>query len=385
MASVLITGGSRGIGAAAVRAFAARGDQVTFLYEKNHEAAQAVAKETGATAICADISDHAAVAAAFAGLRELDVLVNNAGICHYGLLSQTPEAVWDRIFAVNVRGTYLCTQAAIPLFLQKHRGAIINVSSMWGQVGASCEAAYSASKGAILALTKALAKELGPSGIRVNAVAPGVILTDMVAHVDPAVLEALREETHWSATGGRGKGHGVPGRRRIYHRTNSAGERRVRHYMNHTQEDQAMKISLACDHGGLSLKLAVKQHLEALGHQVEDFGTHTRDSCDYSDFAAPAAQAVAKGQCERGIVICTTGIGVSITANKVKGIRCALLSDLMSARLTRQHNDANMMALGAGVVGEKLALEMVDLFLTTPFEGGRHARRVDKVMALEEN
>ena len=121
-----------------------------------------------------------------------------------------------------------------------------------------------------------------------------------------------------------------------------------------------MKISLACDHGGLSLKLAVKQHLEALGHQVEDFGTHTRDSCDYSDFAAPAAQAVAKGQCERGIVICTTGIGVSITANKVKGIRCALLSDLMSARLTRQHNDANMMALGAGVVGEKLALEMVD-------------------------
>ena len=195
MASVLITGGSRGIGAAAVRAFAARGDRVTFLYEKNHEAAQAVAKETGATAICADISDHAAVAAAFAGLRELDVLVNNAGICHYGLLSQTPEAVWDRIFAVNVRGTYLCTQAAIPLFLQKHRGAIINVSSMWGQVGASCEAAYSASKGAILALTKALAKELGPSGIRINAVAPGVILTDMVAHVDPAVLEALREET----------------------------------------------------------------------------------------------------------------------------------------------------------------------------------------------
>ena len=134
-----------------------------------------------------------------------------------------------------------------------------------------------------------------------------------------------------------------------------------------------MKISLACDHGGLSLKLAVKQHLEALGHQVEDFGTHTRDSCDYSDFAAPAAQAVAKGQCERGIVIC-----------KVKGIRCALLSDLMSARLTRQHNDANMMALGAGVVGEKLALEMVDLFLTTPFEGGRHAGRVAKISALEQ-
>ncbi len=195
MASVLITGGSRGIGAAAVRAFAARGDRVTFLYEKHHAAAQAVAAETGATAICADVADEAAVRAAFAGLEELDVLINNAGICHYGLLSQTPQAVWDRIFAVNVRGAYLCTNAAMPLFLKRHRGSIINVSSMWGQVGASCEAAYSASKGAILALTKALAKELGPSGIRVNAVAPGVILTDMVAHVDPAVLDSLREET----------------------------------------------------------------------------------------------------------------------------------------------------------------------------------------------
>ena len=195
MASVLITGGSRGIGAAAVRAFAARGDRVTFLYEKHHAAAQAVAAETGATAICADVADEAAVAAAFAGLEELDVLINNAGICHYGLLSQTPQAVWDRIFAVNVRGAYLCTNAAMPLFLKRRRGAIINVSSMWGQVGASCEAAYSASKGAILALTKALAKELGPSGSRVNAVAPGVILTDMVAHVDPEVLDSLREET----------------------------------------------------------------------------------------------------------------------------------------------------------------------------------------------
>lgn len=144
-----------------------------------------------------------------------------------------------------------------------------------------------------------------------------------------------------------------------------------------------MKISLACDHGGLSLKLAVKQHLEALGHQVEDFGTHTRDSCDYSDFAAPAAQAVAKGQCERGIVICTTGIGVSITANKVKGIRCALLSDLMSARLTRQHNDANMLALAGGFTGPFEAERLVDAFLTTEFEGGRHARRVNLVMETE--
>lgn len=144
-----------------------------------------------------------------------------------------------------------------------------------------------------------------------------------------------------------------------------------------------MKISLACDHGGLSLKQAVREHLEALGHQVEDFGTDSQESCDYPDFAAPAAQAVARGACDRGIVICTTGIGVCIAANKVRDIRCALLSDLMSARLTRQHNDTNMMALGAGVVGEKLALELVDVWLTTEFEGGRHARRVQKLMNLE--
>lgn len=145
-----------------------------------------------------------------------------------------------------------------------------------------------------------------------------------------------------------------------------------------------MKISLACDHGGLALKEAVKAHLEGLGHEVMDFGTHTTDSCDYVDFAAPAARAVGDGTCPRGIVICTTGIGVSITANKIKGVRCALLSDLMTARLTRQHNDTNMMALGAGVVGEKLALEIVDTWLNTEFEGGRHARRVDKLMALEQ-
>lgn len=130
MASVLITGGSRGIGAAAVRAFAARGDRVTFFYEKNHESARRIAEETGATAVCVDVSQAAAVAQAFAGLKELDVLINNAGICHYGLLAQTPPEVWDRIFDVNVKGAYLCANAATHLFLQKHRGCIINVSSM---------------------------------------------------------------------------------------------------------------------------------------------------------------------------------------------------------------------------------------------------------------
>ena len=145
-----------------------------------------------------------------------------------------------------------------------------------------------------------------------------------------------------------------------------------------------MKISLGCDHGGLELKNEIKAHLEARGFECRDFGTYTKDSCDYPDYARPAAEAVASGECERGILVCTTGIGVSITANKIRGIRCALLSDLMSARLTREHNATNMMAMGAGVVGEKLALEIVDTWLDTPFSGeARHQRRIDKVMALE--
>jgi len=146
-----------------------------------------------------------------------------------------------------------------------------------------------------------------------------------------------------------------------------------------------MKISIGCDHGALALKNKLVQHLQAQGHEVKDFGTYTLDSCDYPDFAAPAARAVASGECEKGIVLCTTGIGVTIPANKIKGIRCALLSDLMSAELTRQHNDTNMMALGAGVVGEMLALKIADTWLGTPFSGdARHQRRIDKVMALEE-
>ncbi len=145
-----------------------------------------------------------------------------------------------------------------------------------------------------------------------------------------------------------------------------------------------MKIAIACDHGALELKNTVKAHLEKQGHQVTDFGTHTLDSCDYPDFAGAAARAVADGACERGIVLCTTGIGVSITANKVKGIRCALLSDVMSARLTREHNDTNMMAIGAGVVGTMLALEIVDTWIGTDFSHQeRHQRRIDKLMSYE--
>ena len=192
--TTVITGGSRGIGAAAVERFAARGDKVFFLYEKEHEAANAVAEKTGAVAICCDVADAEAVRQAFQRIGDVDILINNAGICYYGLMSMMPEEDWDRIFAVNVKGIYHCVNAAMPSFLQKQKGCVINVTSMWGRVGASCEAAYSATKGAVIALTKALAKELGPSGIRVNAVAPGVILTDMCAGVDPEILSDMARE-----------------------------------------------------------------------------------------------------------------------------------------------------------------------------------------------
>ena len=194
MATVVVTGGSRGIGAAITARYAARGDRVYFLYEKNHEAAKAVAEKTGAVPICCDVADGSAVAEAFSKIPEVDILVCNAGVCWYGLLSDMPEAQWNRIFDVNVKGIYNCVKAAMPALLRKHSGSIVTVSSMWGQVGASCEAAYSATKGAVIALTKALAKELGPSGIRVNCVAPGVILTDMCANVSQEVLDELAQE-----------------------------------------------------------------------------------------------------------------------------------------------------------------------------------------------
>ena len=192
--TTVITGGSRGIGAAAVERFAARGDRVFFLYEKEHQAARAVAEKTGATPICCDVADAEAVRQAFRRIGDVDILINNAGICYYGLMSMMPEKDWDRIFDVNVKGIYHCVNAAMPSFLQKQKGCVINVTSMWGRVGASCETAYSATKGAVIALTKALAKELGPSGIRVNAVAPGVILTDMCAGVDPEILNDMAGE-----------------------------------------------------------------------------------------------------------------------------------------------------------------------------------------------
>ncbi len=195
MKHVVITGGSRGIGAAAVELFAEKGYRVTFLYEKNHETANAVAKKTGAAAICCDVADSRAVKEVFANMGDVDILICNAGICWTGLLSSMPEDDWDRIFDVNVKGIYNCVNAVMSAFLKKQAGSVVTVSSMWGQVGASCEAAYSATKGAVIALTKALAKELGPSGIRVNCVAPGVITTDMCANVEPEILEEMAADT----------------------------------------------------------------------------------------------------------------------------------------------------------------------------------------------
>ena len=144
-----------------------------------------------------------------------------------------------------------------------------------------------------------------------------------------------------------------------------------------------MKISMGCDHGGFDLKEDIKAFLTEQGHEVEDFGCYGKESCDYPEFAEAAARAVAEGKCERGIVICTTGIGISISANKVKGVRCALCSEPWSAEMTRRHNDSNMLAMGAGVVGPNLARQIVTAFLGNDFEDGRHQRRVDKMMEIE--
>jgi len=144
-----------------------------------------------------------------------------------------------------------------------------------------------------------------------------------------------------------------------------------------------MKIAMGCDHGGYELKEAIKKTLTEQGHEVKDCGTYSTESCDYPVFGEAAARAVASGECERGIVICTTGIGISIAANKVKGIRCAHCADALEAQLCRQHNNANMIAIGAGFTGPKLAGAMVETFLATDFEGGRHARRVALMDAIE--
>ena len=195
MQHVLITGGSRGIGAAAVKAFCQAGYRVSFFYEKNADAARELEEQYGATAVRCDVADGAAVQNAIDRLPPVDILINNAAVAHYGLISQISPEEFHRLLGVNVEGVYHCVRAVLPGMLQKQAGCILNVASMWGQVGASCEVAYSASKGAVIAMTKALAKELGPSGIRVNCVSPGVIRTDMTTLLGEETLSQLAEET----------------------------------------------------------------------------------------------------------------------------------------------------------------------------------------------
>lgn len=146
-----------------------------------------------------------------------------------------------------------------------------------------------------------------------------------------------------------------------------------------------MKIAVACDHGGLRLKNVLMNDMKEQGYEVVDFGTYTEESCDYPDYAKQAAYAVASKECDLGVVICGTGIGVSITCNKVKGIRCALVHDVFSAKATRQHNDSNMIAMGQRVIGEGHAIEVLNHWLHTEYEGGRHDARIEKLMALEED
>lgn len=200
----LITGASRGIGAACARCFAHSGYSVAILYRSRKDLAEALVQELisdGQDAFClqADVADRAqAFAAAEEVLRRyrrIDVLVNNAAIAQQKLFTDITEEEWDRMFAVNVKGAFNMTQAALPGMISRRSGSIINISSMWGQVGASCEVHYSASKAALIGLTQALAKEVGPSGVRVNCIAPGVIETDMNAHLDEETLAALSDET----------------------------------------------------------------------------------------------------------------------------------------------------------------------------------------------
>lgn len=208
--TVCITGGSRGIGRAAVLAFAAAGYQVAFSYLQDAAAAGKTAREAaglGGTVlpVRADVADAAQVEALFRQIKSsfggADVLINNAGIASQKLLMDLSEPEWDRIMDVNLKGIYLCCRAALPYMVFQKRGAIINVSSMWGQTGGSCEAAYSAAKAGVIGLTKALAKEMGPSRIRVNCIAPGVIATDMNAALSADDLQALREETPLQSIG----------------------------------------------------------------------------------------------------------------------------------------------------------------------------------------
>ena len=195
MKTALVTGASRGIGEAIARELSADGFMVYINYNSSHEKALALASEIGGAAIKADVSDFAQVRSMFDEIGEINVLVCNAGIAEYGLFSDINQEKWRKIFAINTDGVYNCVQCALPSMIRNKSGSIITLSSVWGVHGASCEAAYSASKAAVIGLTKSLAKELGPSGIRVNCIAPGVIETDMMSGFSDDDKDKLREET----------------------------------------------------------------------------------------------------------------------------------------------------------------------------------------------
>ena len=196
---VLVTGGSRGIGKAVSKKFAAEGYLVAVNFEKSEEKAKALAKEIGGKAYCADVSDYGAVCRMFddieKGLGEVEVLINNAAISTFGLFQDCTDDEWERIFGVNVKGVFNCSKRAISNMVKNHSGSIVNISSIWGVTGGSCECHYSATKAAVIGYTKAMAKELGPSGIRVNCIAPGAVDTEMNARFTKEDLEAVAEES----------------------------------------------------------------------------------------------------------------------------------------------------------------------------------------------
>ena len=197
--NVLIIGGSRGIGAAAVRRFAAAGDKVVFTYHRSELDADALRQETGAVPVRCDVrfSDSVRIAAdkARSILGNIDVLICNAAIADFDLITDIDETRWEEVIDTNLNGVFYCIRNVLPGMISRKSGCVITVSSMWGQVGASCEVAYSTAKAGVIGLTKALAKEVGPSNIRVNCIAPGMIDTDMNASVDPSAAKEIAEET----------------------------------------------------------------------------------------------------------------------------------------------------------------------------------------------
>ena len=213
MRTVLITGASRGIGAACAREFAREGCRVAIHYHHSHEKAEALCAELTAggceaMTVQADVSDSAQVAAMIAAVEErfgfIDTLVNNAGIAMQKLFTDTTDDDWRRMMGTDLDGVFYCTRAVVPAMIREHRGVIVNIASMWGEVGASCEVAYSAAKAGVIGMTKALAKELGLSGIRVNAVSPGVVMTDMMKDFSDEDVAALKEETPLNTLGAPG-------------------------------------------------------------------------------------------------------------------------------------------------------------------------------------